>query len=145
MRKSTLMILLAGTATLAACATTPAPVRPTAYNMCGTYGYVDRDNDGFVSGAEWNAYRTGAYGYWDVDRDGRVSRTEFQNCWYGGGFYRDAYYNRDWWESYWTGFDSNRDGYLSADEYFSAAAWARADRNNNGRIDSNEWEWWMGS
>jgi hypothetical protein len=42
----------------------------------------------------------------------------------------------------WTAFDANKDDYLSADEYWSASAWARIDRNNNGRIDSNEWTWW---
>ena len=91
---------------------------------------------------EWNAWRTSGYSYWDMDRDGRISRTEFQNCWYGGGFYRADYYNRDYWTNYWTAFDANNDGYLSADEYWSAAAWARMDRNANGRIDPNEWRWW---
>ena len=93
--------------------------------------------------AEWDAYRSGSYSYWDTDRDGRISRSEFENCWNGGGFYRSADYNRDYWNHYWTGFDANGDGYLSNEEYWSSAAWARADRNRNGRIDSNEWQWWM--
>ena len=143
MRILTTITLLGCSAALAGCMTYGPPVQRTAA-ACGTYGYVDSNNDGFITGAEWNSYRTGAYGYWDTDKDGRISRMEFENCWYGGGFYRDAYYRRDWWEPYWTGFDADRDGFLSADEYFSAQAWARADRNNNGRIDANEWQWWMG-
>ena len=39
-------------------------------------------------------------------------------------------------------FDANGDGYLSADEYWSTAAWTRIDRNANGRIDADEWVWW---
>lgn len=146
MRKLALAALLAGAMTLGACATYPAPVRATAanlYSACGSYGMVDRNNDGFVSNAEWDMYRTSAYGYWDVNHDGRVDRTEFQNCWYQGGFYAPAYYNRDYWQPYWTAFDTNNDGYLSNDEYWSASAWVRADRNRNGRIDANEWQWWM--
>ena len=140
MRTLTIATLLAGSVALAACATV-APPRTAA--VCGTYGYVDVNNDGFVSGDEWNAYRTGSYSFWDTNRDGRISRTEFDNCYRGGGFYRDAYYNPAYGSNYWTGFDANSDGYLSNDEYWGAAAWTRADRNNNGRIDANEWQWWM--
>ena len=122
--------LLAGSAALAGCAVEPAPVRPAtaaqAAAMCGSYGYVDVNNDGMISGTEWNTYRTGAYGFWDTDRDGRISRSEFERCWRAGGFYRDA----------------NNDGFLSADEYWSASAWTRIDANRNGRIDTNEWVWW---
>jgi hypothetical protein len=141
MRILPLASLVGGAAMLAACATYPAPV--TTAQACGTYGYVDADNDGVVTSAEWDAYRTGSYSYWDTDHDGRISRSEFEKCWYGNGFYRTAYYNRDYWNNYWTGFDANGDGYLSNDEYWSTAAWARADRNRNGRIDPNEWQWWM--
>ena len=109
------------------------------YPVCGSYGSMDRDNDGFVSSAEWNAYRAGAYGFWDMDRDGRVEREEFGQCWYGGGFYTS--YDRAAWEANWMAFDANRDGWLSNDEYYSAAAWARLDRDRDGRIDANEWRW----
>ena len=147
MRMPIIMTAVAASVTLVACTTYPAPLRPTAMDRtaaaCGTYGYVDANNDGFVTGAEWNAYRTGSYDFWDTNRDGRISQAEFQNCYYGGGFYRDAYYNRDHWQNYYTGFDANRDGYLTRDEYWGSAAWARADRNRNGRIDANEWQWWM--
>ena len=139
MRKIIVPMLLAGSAALAGCATY-APA--TAYNACGTYGMIDADNDGYVESSEWNAYRTGAYGSWDVNRDGRISRSEFQNCWYGGGFYSASAYNRDYWSNYWSAFDTNNDGYLSNDEYWSGAAWSRMDRNGNGRIDSDEWRWW---
>ena len=70
------------------------------------------------------------------------SRSEFENCWRGGGFYREAYYKPDYWTNYWTAFDANNDGYLSNDEYWSAAAWSRIDKNGNGRIDESEWVWW---
>jgi len=133
--------LLAGAAALGGCAT----VAPTgAAAQCGTYGYVDVNNDGFISGDEWNTYRSNGYGFWDTNKDGRISRSEFQNCWYGGGFFRDTYYNRDYWNHYWSAFDTNGDGYLSSDEYWSADAWNRLDRNHNGRIDADEYVWWNG-
>jgi hypothetical protein len=137
----TQLLLLASVAGLAACAPVAEPA--TASNTtCGTYGYIDVNNDGFITGDEWNTYRTNAYGFWDVNKDGRIDRAEFENCWRGGGFYRDAYYNPDYWSNYWTAFDANGDGYLSTDEYWSAATWTRIDRNGNGRIDSDEWVWW---
>ena len=135
--------LLGGAAlALAGCATVPATTVAANGNVCGTYGYVDVNNDGFISGDEWNTYRTNAYGFWDVDKDGRISRSEFENCWRGGGFYRDAYYRPDYWTNYWTAFDANGDGYLSNDEYWSSAAWTRIDRNGNGRVDPDENVWW---
>lgn len=141
--------LLAGGALLAGCTTYPAPVRPIATTAavgtaCGTYGYVDVNNDNFISGAEWNTYRTSTYDFWDVNRDGRISQVEFANCYRAGGFYRDAYNQPDYWNYYWTAFDANRDGWLTADEYWSASAWARIDMNRNGRIDANEYMWWGG-
>lgn len=139
MRKLIVPLLLAGGAALAGCATYADPM---GYNACGTYGYIDRDNDGWVESDEWNAYRAGAYNYWDADADGRIERNEFMNCWYGGGFYPAAYYNRDYGNYYWSAFDANADGYLSADEYWSANAWARLDVNRNGRLDANEYRWW---
>ena len=142
MRKLLLPVLLGGAATIAACApATPVGVATTA-NVCGGYGYVDVNNDGFISGSEWNTYRSSTYAYWDVNRDGRISRAEFENCYRAGGFYRSAYYNPVYWPHYWTAFDADGDGYLSADEYWSASAWARIDRNANGRIDADEWVWW---
>ena len=131
---------LLGTAALAGCATVPATT--VATGPCGTYGYVDVNNDGFISGDEWNTYRTSTYSFWDSDADGRVSRSEFERCYRAGGFYREAYYNPGYWTNYWSGFDANGDGYLSADEYWSTSAWTRIDRNANGRIDSDEWVWW---
>jgi hypothetical protein len=143
MRILALATLLAGAAAIAGCATAPVAEPATAANTaCGTYGYIDVNNDGFITGDEWNTYRTNGYGFWDVNKDGRIDRAEFENCWRGGGFYRDAYANPDYWSHYWTAFDANNDGYLSADEYWSAQAWARIDRNHNGRIDPDEWVWW---
>jgi EF hand len=147
--RNLLIPLLAGTtAIVAGCAMEPAPVRPAtaaeAAAVCGTYGYVDINNDGFITGDEWNTYRTGAYGFWDTDKDGRISRSEFERCWRAGGFYRQAYYNPDYWTYYWSAFDANGDGFLSSDEYWSAAAWARIDANHNGRIDADEFVWWPG-
>ena len=145
MRKMIILLLASGAA-LTACAMEPAPVRPAtaaeAAAVCGSYGYVDANNDGFISGDEWNTYRTSTYSFWDTDRDGRIDRDEFERCWRAGGFYRSAYYNPDYWTHYWTGFDANNDGFLSSDEYWSATAWGRIDANGNGRIDENEWVWW---
>ena len=143
MPKLLIASLLAGSAALAACTTTPVGVAAaSSTGVCGTYGYVDVNNDGFISGDEWNTYRTSSYSFWDTNSDGRISRSEFERCYRAGGFYRDAYYNPDHWTNYWTGFDANGDGYLSNDEYWGTSAWTRADRNNNGRIDSDEWVWW---
>ena len=141
MRKLIFPVLLASAA-VAACAPAVAPVTTAGTNACGTYGYVDINNDGFISGDEWTTYRTSTYSFWDTNADGRISQAEFADCWRAGGFYRDAYYNRDYWQNYWTGFDADRDGYLDANEYWSSSAWERADRNRNGRIDSDEWVWW---
>ncbi|HUP66636.1 MAG TPA: hypothetical protein VM145_00280 [Sphingomicrobium sp.] len=135
--------LLAGSAALAACATVaPAPVAVAAAGVCGSYGYIDVNNDGFISGDEWNTYRTRSYGDWDVNHDGRISQSEFEGCYRGGGFYRTSYYNPDYWNYYWRGFDANGDGYLTSDEYWSTSSWSTIDRNHNGRIDSDEWVWW---
>lgn len=144
MRKLILPMLLGSTVLgLAACATTSAPVAvASGGSVCGSYGYVDVNNDGFISGDEWNTYRTSTYSFWDTDRDGKIDRDEFERCWRAGGFYRSAYYNPDYWSHYWTAFDANGDGFLSADEYWSSSAWSRIDRNANGRIDANEWVWW---
>lgn len=113
-----------------------------AASACGTYGLMDRDGNGHISRAEWDAYRAGAYSAWDADHDGRISRAEFQNCWYGGGFYAPTYYNRDYWTNYYSAFDPNNTGYISADEFFGNRSWTAIDRNGNGVIDDNEWTWW---
>ena len=74
MNKLWLVPLLGSAAALAACATVPAaaPVA-AASGVCGTYGYVDINNDGFISGDEWNTFHTRTYADWDVNRDGRVN------------------------------------------------------------------------
>jgi hypothetical protein len=84
MKGISLAIALAGSAALAACATYPAAVAQN--NVCTGYGYVDINNDGMISGDEWNSYRTGAYSYWDTNHDGRIDRVEFDKCWRAGGF-----------------------------------------------------------
>ena len=143
MNRLLLASITASAVALAGCDTVPAPATVAAAgHVCGNYGYVDVNNDGFISGDEWNTFRARSYGDWDIDHDGRISQTEFESCYRAGGFYRTAYYNPDYWNNYWTGFDANGDGYLSPDEYWSTATWARIDRNNNGRVDSNEWVWW---
>lgn len=150
MRKLLASLLLASAGTLAACHTVEGVGQDVEsvgrafdpnyhYTACGTYGAMDRNGDGRISNAEYNDYRTGAYAMWDVNHDGRISRAEYANCWYGGGFYPT--YKQSAFEPSWTAFDANGDGYLSADEYWSANAWARLDANNDGVIDSTEWPW----
>jgi len=109
------------------------------YTACGTYGTVDRNADGRISRAEYDAYRSGAYRFWDANRDGRISRAEYANCWYGGGFYTN--YNRAAYEPSYMMFDTNRDGYLTSSEYYSSQAWPGLDRNGDGIVDSSEWPW----
>ena len=62
MRKFVIPLLAGTVAGVAGCAMEPAPVRPAtaaeAAAVCGSYGYVDVNNDGFISGDEWNTYRT---------------------------------------------------------------------------------------
>lgn len=140
-------LLLAGAAaaSLSGCAATPAAMPVAATNsstVCGTYGYVDINNDGWISGSEWATYGTKTYSFWDANADGRIDRAEFERCYRAGGFYAPAYYNPDYWTHYWTTFDTNGDGYLSPSEYWSANTYATIDRNRNGRIDSDEWVWW---
>lgn len=144
MKALVIAALLGSAAALAACETVPPPAATVAAanGVCGSYGYIDVNNDGFISGDEWNTFHARSYGDWDVNHDGRVSKSEFENCYRAGGFYRAAYHNPDYWTNYWTAFDTNNDGYLSADEYWSSAAWAQIDRNRNGRIDSDEFMWW---
>ena len=101
-----------------------APVAVANGGVCGSYGYIDLNNDGFISGDEWNTFHTRTYGDWDINHDGRVSQSEFENCYRAGGFYRTSYYNPDYWNYYWRGFDANGDGYLSADEYWAPSSWS---------------------
>jgi predicted small secreted protein len=109
------------------------------YPACGNYGAMDRNNDGRISNAEYNDYRTGAYAMWDANHDGRISRAEYANCWYGGGFYTG--YHQSAYEPSWTAFDANHDGYLSADEYWSQTYYPSLDKNGDGVVDSTEWPW----
>ena len=144
MRKLATLSMLTSALALAGCAQNPpaAPVTTVASSgPCGT-GYVDVNNDGWITGDEWGTYRSTAYGAWDLDRDGRVDRAEFERCYRAGGFYKPPNYNPDYWTNYFAIFDANADGYLSSDEYWSAGAWTRIDRNANGRIDPEEWTWW---
>ena len=146
MRKFLSCALLAGSTGLAACAYQPVPApAPAAVaangHVCAT-GSIDANNDGAVTAAEWNGWRTNGFGYWDINNDNRVDRSEFQSCYMAGGFYPSTYYNPGYWNYSWTTFDVNHDGYLTADEYWSAQAWTSVDRNHNGILDSNEWNWW---
>jgi predicted small secreted protein len=155
MRKSIAPLILSAAAaslTLAACNTVEGAAEDVdsvadaityhpdrTYAACGSYGAMDRDNDGRISNAEYNDYRTGAYPMWDANHDGRISRAEYANCWYGGGFYSS--YHQSAYEPSWTAFDANHDGYLSADEYWSQTYYPSLDKNGDGVVDSSEWPW----
>ena len=148
MRKIAAIVLLAGAVT--ACNTVRGAAADVAsvanafdpnirYASCGSYGLIDRNNDGRVSRAEYDSWSSGSYRSWDANGDGRISQAEYANCWYGGGFY--STYNRSAWEPSYGAFDTNRDGYLSADEYWGTSAYNAYDRNRDGMIDSTEWPW----
>jgi len=150
MRKAIITTLLASAAVLGGCNTVRGAAEdvssvatafdPNAtYAPCGTYGAIDRNADGRISNAEWNDWRAGGYPFWDANGDGRISRTEYANCWYGGGFYTT--YKREMWEPSYSVFDTNRDGWLTPDEYWGASTWAAFDHNHDGMIDSTEWPW----
>ena len=141
MRKLALSAVLASAAAVAGCATVPPGPAVAAGQVCGT-GSIDADGNGAVTAAEWNAWRGSGFAYWDTNDDNRIDQSEFQACYMAGGFYPAANYNADYWNHHWSAFDVNRDGFLSADEYWSAQAWTNVDRNNNGVIDSAEWNWW---
>ena len=153
MRTLALFALLAGTAALSACTTydgTPISraganahlaSTGTAGAICGTYGLMDRDGNGHISRAEWDAYRTGAYSAWDTNHDGRISRAEFQNCYSANGFYAPTYYNSGYANNYYTAFDPNNTGYISTDDFFNDRTFDTMDLNHNGIIDDNEWAW----
>ena len=142
MQKLALSAALAGAAFITGCAATPPPAVVAADGRVCATGSIDANDDGAVTAAEWNAWRASGFGFWDADDDNRIDRTEFENCYRGGGFYPTASYDPAHWNHYWTAFDANGDGFLSADEYWSAQAWARVDANRNGIIDANEWAWW---
>ena len=107
------------------------------YAVCGSYGMVDRNNDARIGRDEWLAYGGGAFASWDANGNGRIGRGEFANCWYGGGF--ATTYNRANWQPAFDALDVNRDGVITANEFFSATAWARLDPNNTGYITA--WPW----
>lgn len=138
MTKFIVPLLATAAASLAGCTTAPVATAAST-GVCGTYGYVDVNQDGFISGDEWRTFGTKTYGFWDANHDGRISRSEFENCYRAGGFYSAGYYNPNYWTNYWTAFDVNGDGYLSADEYWSPSVYAKIDTDNSGRIDGNEW------
>ena len=152
MRILALAALLAGTAALSACATTGVPMTRaeanahlastgTAGAVCGTYGLMDRDGNGHISRAEWDAYRTGAYTGWDANHDGRISRAEFQNCYAANGFYGPTYYNSAYGTNYYSAFDPTNTGYVTSDGFFNDKTFDTMDLNHNGIIDDNEWAW----
>ena len=107
------------------------------YAVCGTYGMVDRNNDGRIGRAEWLAFGGSAFAAWDVNNNGRIGQGEFANCWYGGGF--ATTYNRANWRPAFNALDLNANGVITANEFFSTAAWARLDPNNTGFVTA--WPW----
>jgi hypothetical protein len=152
MRKTSLAALAATTAMLAACTTTEPPATRAEANaglstasaagsVCGTYGLMDKDGNGHISKAEWDAYHAGAYTGWDTDHDGRISRAEFERCYAANGFYGAGYYEPDYSTNYYSAFDPNNTGYVTADDFFGDRTWVAIDRNNNGVIDDDEWTW----
>ena len=142
MRFFALTAALAGAAALAGCATAPPPAVVAADGRVCATGSIDANSDGAVTAAEWNAWHGSGFSSWDVDSDNRIDRDEFQNCYMAGGFYPAAHYDPASWTHYWSAFDADGDGFLTADEYWSAQAWTRIDSNANGIIDANEWMWW---
>jgi hypothetical protein len=52
MRRLFIASLLAGSAVLGACATVPPATVAAAGGVCGSYGYIDINNDGYISGDE---------------------------------------------------------------------------------------------
>lgn len=134
-------LLLAGAAAIAGCATNqPAMADAGITGMCVNRS-IDTDSNGMISAAEWNAWRASGFSQWDRNGDSRIDENEFRGCFTAGGFYPANYYDPNSWNRYWVTFDANRDGYLTADEYWSAQSWSTIDRNRNGIIDTNEWNW----
>ncbi|MES2137035.1 MAG: EF-hand domain-containing protein [Pseudomonadota bacterium] len=107
------------------------------YPVCGSYGLIDRNGDGRIGRDEWLAYGPAQFASWDLNHNGRIGPGEFANCWYGGGFYPN--YNRADYRTAFTALDVNGDGYITPDEFFSGAAWARLDPTGTGYITA--WPW----
>jgi hypothetical protein len=152
MRIPALVAMVAATAALSACTTYGTPMTRAGANahlaaatsagaVCGTYGLMDRNGDGHVSKAEWDAYRTGAYSAWDTDHDGRIDRAEFERCYAANGFYAPKYYNGAYGSNYYSAFDPNKTGYISTDDFFNDRTFDMMDRNHDGMIEGDEWTW----
>ena len=107
------------------------------YTVCGSYGMVDRNNDGRISRDEWVGFGGASFAAWDTNGNGRIGQGEFANCWYAGGF--AATYNRPNWRPAFDSLDLNRNGVITAGEFFSASTWVRLDPNNTGFITA--WPW----
>lgn len=111
-----------------------APVSST----CSPYGRLDRDGDGRVQRAEYDAFRSGVSSDWDEDNDDRISRAEFDACWNAGGWIdTPSVYNID---RVWRGFDVDADGFLTNDEFFGDDAFDVWDVDNDGALDLRDWQ-----
>ena len=108
------------------------------YPVCGTYGQIDRDQDGRISRAEWLGYGNAAFGSWDTNANGRIGQGEFANCWYAGGF--SAVYKRAKWQPAFATLDLNEDGAITSNEFFNAGAWVRLEPAGTDYVDGWPWE-----
>jgi hypothetical protein len=106
----------------------------------GLYADYDRDNDLQITEEEYGlgteryfgeGYTGGAFADYDADASGYLDQSEF------GGFYGTDY------EGYYTGLDTDADGFLSEDEY-STGLYSRADANQDQVITIEEEGWFEG-
>ena len=107
------------------------------YRVCGTYGLIDQNKDGRISRAEFQGFGSAAFRAWDANGNGRIGNGEFATCWYGGGF--AATYNQANWQPAFASLDLNGDTFITPNEFFSDAAWARLDPSGTGYISA--WPW----
>ena len=106
----------------------PGSRRRDDRDWSGRFDQLDRDDDGYISFAEWPHDRQMFYRL-DRNDDGRLSRSEIA----------DRPDRQALWDQRFTEMDTNRDGRLSRSEWRrNPDAFERLDRNNDGFVSRAE-------
>jgi len=129
----------------------------SGFNEMGYHDAWDRDADGMLNEREFS---TGLYADWDTDNDVRITEVEYTRGaerWYGADYDGDfdlldeegtGYLDQNEWGSNWnneyfTSWDGDNDGFLTADEY-STGVYNTADLDRDQYISIEEEGWFEG-